>query len=55
MDHLGNFKELAADIQHSEIKIPIMDIELTLSVKYFLNDSGRLLQLIKLIKFMPVV
>ncbi|MCZ7358122.1 MAG: hypothetical protein O8C66_09400 [Candidatus Methanoperedens sp.] len=40
MDDLDYFKELAADIQHSEINIPIMDIELTLSVKYFLNDSG---------------
>jgi hypothetical protein len=40
MDDLEYFKELAVDIQHSEIKIPIMDIELNLSVKYFLNDSG---------------
>lgn len=40
MDILDGFEELAVDKQHSEIKIPVMHVELSLSVGYFLNSSG---------------
>ncbi len=40
MDTLSDFKELLADKQFTEFKIPIMHVELSLNVRYFLNDSG---------------
>jgi hypothetical protein len=40
MDELEGFREVAADKKDSENKIPIMRIELTLNVRYFLNNSG---------------
>ncbi len=40
MDTLDGFKELPADEWHSEFKIPIMHVELSLNVKYYMNDCG---------------
>ncbi|MCZ7399355.1 MAG: hypothetical protein O8C62_06685 [Candidatus Methanoperedens sp.] len=40
MDNLDGFLELNADNQHSEIKVPIMHVELSLRVRYFLNGNG---------------
>jgi len=40
MDILAGFEELAVDKQHSEITVPVMHLELLLSVRYFLNRSG---------------
>jgi len=40
MDILEGFEEIVVDTQHSEIKIPIMHVELFLNVRYFLNSSG---------------
>lgn len=37
---IKGFEELVVDKQHSEIKLPIMHVELSLSVGYFLNNSG---------------
>lgn len=40
MDRLDGFEELAVDKKRSEIKIPVMDVELSLNARYFLNGSG---------------
>jgi hypothetical protein len=40
MDSLDGFLELKVDNQHSEIKVPIMQFELSMSVRYFLNGKG---------------
>jgi hypothetical protein len=40
MDKLDGFEELEVDRRHSEIKMPIMHVELSLLVRYFMNDSG---------------
>ncbi len=40
MEILDGFQELAVDRQHAEIKIPIMQMELYLKVRYFTNSSG---------------
>ena len=40
MDILDGFEELNADKEHSEIKIPVMSMELSLGIRYFLNHSG---------------
>jgi hypothetical protein len=36
---LNGFEELEVDKQRSEIKIPVMDVELSLSVRYFLGKG----------------
>ena len=36
---LNGFEELAVDKQHSEIKIPLMHVELSLSVRYFIGGG----------------
>jgi hypothetical protein len=40
MDILDGFLELKADNQHSEIKVPVMQVELSLMVRYFLSGNG---------------
>lgn len=40
MDSLDGFQELKADNQHSEIKVPVMQVEMSLRVSYFLNGNG---------------
>ncbi len=40
MDSLDGFLELKADNQPSEIKVPVMQVELSLRVRYFLNGNG---------------
>ena len=40
MDILDGFLELEVDKQHSEIRLPIMHVELSMKVRYFTNDSG---------------
>jgi hypothetical protein len=40
MDNLDGFLELNVDNQHSEIKVPVMRVELSVRVKYFLNGAG---------------
>src|SRR5574337_250710 len=40
MDILDGFEEVAADKQHSEIKVPLMHVELSFSVRYFLSRAG---------------
>jgi hypothetical protein len=40
MDSLEGFLELNADNQHSEIKVPVMQVELSVRVRYFLNGEG---------------
>jgi len=40
MDILDGFLELEVDKQHSEIRLPIMHVELSLKVRYFVNNSG---------------
>jgi hypothetical protein len=40
MDILDRFLELEVDKQHSEIRLPIMHVELRMKVRYFTNDSG---------------
>ena len=37
---LNGFEELAVDKQHSEIKIPVMHVELSLNAMYFFNKEG---------------
>ncbi len=37
---LNDFEELAVDKQHSEIKLPVMHVELSLSVRYFLGKGA---------------
>ncbi len=40
METVNGFEEITVDKQHSEIKIPLMQVELTMNVRYFLNNSG---------------
>ena len=40
MDNLDGFLELEADNEHSEIKVPVMQVELSVRVRYFLNGTG---------------
>jgi len=40
MDILDGFEEVAADKQRSEVKVPLMHIELSFSVRYFLSRTG---------------
>ncbi len=40
MDILDGFKELTAEGQCSEIKVPMMHVELYFKVRYFLNMAG---------------
>lgn len=40
MDILDGFEEIAADKQRSEVKVPLMHVELSFSVRYFLNRAG---------------
>lgn len=40
MDILDGFEELAADGQRSEIKVPLMHVELSFKVRYFMNKAG---------------
>ncbi|MCX9026207.1 MAG: hypothetical protein OIN85_08955 [Candidatus Methanoperedens sp.] len=40
MDILEGFDEIKGDNQDSEIKVPIMKVELSLIVRYFLNGNG---------------
>jgi hypothetical protein len=40
MDILNGFQELEVDKQHSEIRLPIMHVELSMKVRYFTNKSG---------------
>ncbi len=40
MDILDGFLELEVDEQHSEIRLPIMHVELSLKVRYFMNGRG---------------
>ncbi|VVB94495.1 Uncharacterised protein [uncultured archaeon] len=40
METLDGFEELSTEKRISEFKIPIMHVELSLNVRYFLNDSG---------------
>lgn len=40
MDILDGFEEIAADKQRSEIKVPLMHVELSFSVRYFLSRAG---------------
>ncbi len=40
MDTINDFEELTVDKQHSEIRTPLMHVELSLTVRYFLNNSG---------------
>ncbi len=37
MDILDGFEELAAEGQRSEIKVPLMHVELSFKVRYFMN------------------
>lgn len=37
---LNGFEELEVDKQHSEIKVPVMHVELSLKVRHFLNREG---------------
>lgn len=39
MGILDGFEELAVDKQHSEIKIPLLHVELSMSVRYFLGKG----------------
>ena len=40
MDILDGFEELAVDDQHSDIRMSIMHVELSLKVRYFTNGAG---------------
>ncbi|MCZ7356529.1 MAG: hypothetical protein O8C66_06550 [Candidatus Methanoperedens sp.] len=40
MDTLDGFEELAVDKEKTEIRIPVMHVELALNVRYFLNGAG---------------
>ncbi|MCZ7382688.1 MAG: hypothetical protein O8C64_14100 [Candidatus Methanoperedens sp.] len=40
MEILDGFDEIKAENQHSEIKVPIMQFELAIRVRYFLNGNG---------------
>jgi hypothetical protein len=40
MDILDGFEELTAEGQRSEIKVPLMHVELFFKVRYFLNMAG---------------
>jgi hypothetical protein len=39
MDTLEGFEELPVDIEHSEVKVPIVHVELALSVRYFIKGG----------------
>ena len=39
MDILEGFEELSVDKEHSEIKVPIMRVELALNVRYFIKGG----------------
>ncbi len=36
---INGFEEIAVDKQHSEIKIPLMHVELSLGVRYFIGEG----------------
>lgn len=40
MDTLDGFEEITADKQRSEIKVPLMHVELSFSIRYFLGRAG---------------
>lgn len=40
MDILDGFEEIAANEQRSEIKVPLMHVELSFKVRYFMNRAG---------------
>jgi hypothetical protein len=40
METLNGFEEIPVDKQRSEIRIPVMHIELSLNIRYFKNGSG---------------
>jgi hypothetical protein len=40
MDILDGFEELTAEGQRSEVKVPLMHVELSFKVRYFLNRAG---------------
>ncbi len=40
MDILDGFEELTAEGQRSELKVPLMHVELSFKVRYFLNMAG---------------
>lgn len=40
MDILDGFEELAVDKEHSELKVPVMHVELLLDVRYYHNNGG---------------
>ena len=40
MDILDGFEEIPADRQRSEIKVPLMHVELSFKVRYFLSKAG---------------
>ena len=40
MDTLDGFEEIPVDRQHSEMKLPVMHIELSFKVRYFMNSCG---------------
>ncbi len=40
MDILDGFEELEVDKQRAEIRMPVMHVELSLKVRYFVNGSG---------------
>ena len=39
MDKLEGFEELPVDIEHSEVKVPIMHVELALVARYFIKGG----------------
>jgi len=39
MDNLNGFEELSVDKEHSEVKVPIMHVELALNARYFINGG----------------
>lgn len=39
MDELDGFEELSVDKEHSEIKVPVMHVELSLNVRYFMKGG----------------
>ena len=40
MDVLNGFEELTVDEQHSELKLPMMHVELSFNVRYFISKCG---------------
>ncbi|MFZ3384724.1 MAG: hypothetical protein WA144_12435 [Candidatus Methanoperedens sp.] len=39
MDNLNSFEELSVDKEHSQVKVPIMHVELALNARYFINGG----------------